>query len=101
MDLNEKNKIALNHVRFNKSRFRKYIGIIGEIVVREVLRKKGFEVWLVTAYYLEDEKVGGGLFNLLSWMYKDEADSSWEPEEKKSKNSRTFLGVDWKISNDT
>ena len=53
MTKDEKVKLELNHVKFDRSRFRRYIGNIGEMIAQEVLLKEGFEVWLLTPYFPE------------------------------------------------
>lgn len=70
----EKVKLGLNHVKFDRSRSRRYIGNIGEMVAQEVLLKEGFEGWLLTPYYHSEESplrkqkklCMDGLFHFLS-----------------------------------
>ncbi len=67
------------NVKFDKSRFRRYIGNIGEMVAQEALMKEGFEVWLLTPYFpVETRKKlpRSGLLTFLSYLYKQPDENS-------------------------
>lgn len=101
MDLNKKIELELDHVKFNRSRFRRYVGNIGEMVAQEVLLKEGFQVWLLTPYFpnrapFESRSVGGGLIHSLSYLYKQKPGKfrkrKLEDYENKIKALKTFFG---------
>jgi hypothetical protein len=46
--------LKMKHVEYDKSRFRRYIGNIGELIAQEALRKKGFEAFLSGPYFPDD-----------------------------------------------
>jgi hypothetical protein len=65
---------SVNRFEFDKTRFRRYIGNIGEMVVQEILLKEGFQVWLITPYHPSSHKnrpLRSGLITILAYLYRD------------------------------
>jgi len=65
--------MKLDKVEFDKNRFRRYYGNIGEMVAQEVLLKQGFRVWLLTPYFprkFKRKSIRTGLFHSLSYLYR-------------------------------
>jgi len=54
MKMREKTRLKLKHVEFDRGRFRRYYGNIGEMVVAEVLVREGFKVWFPVPYHPEE-----------------------------------------------
>jgi len=62
-------------LQIDKTRFRRYIGNIGEMIVQEVLVKRGYRVWLLTPYFPSSLKrpLQKGLLSVLQCLYEDES----------------------------
>jgi len=69
--------IHVDHVEFDKGRFRRYIGNIGEMVAQEALEKRGFKVWVITPYYTH---MG---FEESSQFESQSLTDAWKNEEKR------------------
>jgi len=100
--LNDKTRLELENVKFNKSRFRRYQGNIGEMVAEEVLLREGFEVWVCTPYFPDVSPMSGkkltrgGLVRYLSLSSTADENSIFEwgkdEREKAIKELKTFFG---------
>ena len=85
----------ISRFQIDKSRFRRYIGNIGEMVAQEALLKQGFEVWLLTPYFPSSFKkpLQTGLTRILSCLYEHELGRFNDQETKKQVNRlKSFLG---------
>jgi hypothetical protein len=71
----EKILVEIDNVEFDRSRFRRYYGNIGEMVAEEFLVRREFGVWLFAPYFPNKsprmrEGLGrGGLLHYLSYLY--------------------------------
>jgi hypothetical protein len=71
-----KTLVEISNVEFDRSRFRRYYGNIGEMVAEEFLVRRGFDVWLFTPYSPNESPLRkrgdlgrGGLLHYLSYLY--------------------------------
>jgi hypothetical protein len=80
--------LHIENVTFSRSRFKTYIGNIGEMIAEEVLEKEGYDLWMMGSYQVdespEDEdypgplksdrrkKRRGNLINALGLLYREQ-----------------------------
>jgi len=76
-----KTLVEIGNVEFDRSRFRRYYGNIGEMVAEEFLVRRGFDVWLFTPYFPIESPLRkrgglgrGGLLNCLRYLYAKPSD---------------------------
>lgn len=89
------------HFQFDKSRFRKYIGDMGEMVAQEALMKQGFSIWSLHRFPQSMKRpMRTGLLDILAYLYRDECESvriSYDRDmtrtyERHVKELKNFLG---------
>jgi hypothetical protein len=87
MGMNDKIKLELRNVKFDRSRFRRYLGNISEMIVEEVLLQKGFEVWTFVPYFpdtspFKKKKLArGGLIYSLNFACGRDKDNTLQFDE--------------------
>lgn len=87
------NLLSLNHVDFNLSRFRVYMGNMAVMIAQDIIVKEGFEVWGTKPYHA-DFDFPNDLFYCLRLFYEGKTlDASMKYAYEKAMNSlKQFFG---------
>ena len=82
-------------MKFDKSRFRRYVGSISEMVAEEILLKQGFDAWLLKAYFpygIAKKLVRSGLIHYLYRQCRDFKEVSKQVRENIIKELNASFG---------